>query len=119
MSYRSRRDDRGQILSLVLLLSALGAGLAVLVAELGAVAVERARATAAADAAALAAVTERGDGRTVAREFAAANGAQLVSFTRDGGEVLVVVRVGRARATARAVAVLCGPGDPCGRFSGP
>jgi hypothetical protein len=99
------------------LLIALGAGLAVLVGELGVVAVERARATA--DAAALAAVTERGDGRTVAREFAAANGAQLVSFTRDGGEVLVVVRVGRARATARAVAVLCGPGDPCGRFSGP
>ena len=117
MSYRSRRDDRGQILSLVVLLIALGAGLAVLVGELGVVAVERARATA--DAAALAAVTERGDGRTVAREFAAANGAQLVSFTRDGGEVLVVVRVGRARATARAVAVLCGPGDPCGRFSGP
>ena len=117
MSWRSRRDDRGQILSLVVLLIALGAGLAVLVGELGVVAVERARATA--DAAALAAVTERGDGRTVAREFAAANGAQLVSFTRDGGEVLVVVRVGRARATARAVAVLCGPGDPCGRFSGP
>ena len=117
MSCRSRRDDRGQILFLVVLLIALGAGLAVLVGELGVVAVERARATA--DAAALAAVTERGDGRTVAREFAAANGAQLVSFTRDGGEVLVVVRVGRARATARAVAVLCGPGDPCGRFSGP
>ena len=117
MSYRSRRDDRGQILSLVVLLIALGAGLVVMVGELGVVAVERARATA--DAAALAAVTERGDGRTVAREFAAANGAQLVSFTRDGGEVLVVVRVGRARATARAVAVLCGPGDPCGRFSGP
>ena len=117
MSCRSRRDDRGQILSLVVLLIALGAGLAVLVGELGVVAVERARATA--DAAALAAVTERGDGRTVAREFAAANGAQLVSFTRAGGEVLVVVRVGRARATARAVAVLCGPGDPCGRFSGP
>ena len=76
-------------------------------------------ATATADAAALAAATERGDGRTVAREFAAPNGAQLMSFTRDGGEVLVVVRVGRARATARAVAVLCGPGDPCGRFSGP
>ena len=115
MSYRSRRDDRGQILPLVLLLIALGAGLAVLVGEFEAVAVERATA----DAAALAAVTERGDGRTVAREFAAPNGAQLMSFTRDGGEVLVVVRVGRARATARAVAVLCGPGDPCGRFSGP
>jgi len=117
MSYRSRRDDRGQILPLVLLLIALGAGLAVLVGEFEAVAVERATATA--DAAALAAATERGDGRTVAREFAAPNGAQLMSFTRDGGEVLVVVRVGRARATARAVAVLCGPGDPCGRFSGP
>lgn len=119
MSYRSRRDDRGQILPLVLLLIALGAGPAVLVGEFEAVAVERARATATADAAALAAATERGDGRTVAREFAAPNGAQLMSFTRDGGEVLVVVRVGRARATARAVAVLCGPGDPCGRFSGP
>jgi Flp pilus assembly protein TadG len=121
MSYRSRRDDRGQILPLVLLLIALGAGLAVLVGEFEAVAVERARAraTATADAAALAAATERDDGRTVAREFAAPNGAQLMSFTRDGGEVLVVVRVGRARATARAVAVLCGPGDPCGRFSGP
>ena len=119
MSYRSRRDDRGQILPQVLLLIALGAGLAVLVGEFEAVAVERARATATADAAALAAATERGDGRTVAREFAAPNGAQLMSFTRDGGEVLVVVRVGRARATARAVAVLCGPGDPCGRFSGP
>jgi len=93
----------------------------VLVGEFEAVAVERARAraTATADAAALAAATERDDGRTVAREFAAPNGAQLMSFTRDGGEVLVVVRVGRARATARAVAVLCGPGDPCGRFSGP
>ena len=117
MSYRSRRDDRGQILPLVLLLIALGAGLAVLVGEFEAVAVERATATA--DAAGLAAATERDDGRTVAREFAAPNGAQLMSFTRDGGEVLVVVRVGRARATARAVAVLCGPGDPCGRFSGP
>lgn len=117
MSYRSRRDDRDQILPLVLLLIALGAGLAVLVGEFEAVAVERATATA--DAAALAAATERDDGRTVAREFAAPNGAQLMSFTRDGGEVLVVVRVGRARATARAVAVLCGPGDPCGRFSGP
>ena len=46
MSYRSRRDDRGQILPLVLLLIALGAGLAVLVGEFEAVAVERARATA-------------------------------------------------------------------------
>jgi hypothetical protein len=36
-----------------------------------------------------------------------------------GGEVLVVVSVGRTRATARAVAVLCSPGEPCGRFTEP
>lgn len=115
----SRRDEAGQIMPLVLVLVALGAAMALLVAELGVIAVDRARARSAADAAALAAATERGDARTVAREFAAANGARLESFEHVGGEVLVVVSIGRARATARAVAVLCSPGEPCGRFNGP
>ncbi len=119
MPVRERTREAGQVMPLVLVLLALSAALAVLVAELGEVAVERARARSAADAAALAAATERGDGRTVAREYAAANGATLESFGHEGGEVLVVVRVGRARATARAVAVLCGAGDACARFGGP
>lgn len=119
MRCRGRTCDLGQILPLVLVMVALGAAMALLVAQLGVVAVDRARARSAADAAALAAATERGDGRTVAREFASANGAQLESFEHVGGEVLVVVSVGRARATARAVAVLCNQGEPCGRFTEP
>ncbi|HJO98272.1 MAG: hypothetical protein QGI41_08390 [Acidimicrobiales bacterium] len=116
MRRRGPIGDLGQILPLVLLMVALGAAMALLVAELGVIAVDRARAR---SAAVLAAATERGDGRTVAREFASANGAQLESFEHAGGEVLVVVSVGRARATARAVAVLCKQGEPCGRFTEP
>ncbi len=119
MHCRGRTGDFGQILPLVLVMVAFGAAMALLVAELGLIAVDRARARSAADAAALAAATERGDGCTVAREFAVANGAHLESLEHAGGEVLVVVSVGRARATARAVAVLCSPGEPCGRFTEP
>ncbi|MBS1265170.1 MAG: hypothetical protein MAG471_01001 [Acidimicrobiaceae bacterium] len=119
MRRRRPTGDLGQILPLVLVMVALGAAMALLVAQLGVVAVDRARARSAADAAALAAVTERGDGRTVAREFASANGARLESFEHAGGEVRVVVSVGRARATARAVAVLCNRGEPCVRSAEP
>ncbi|MBM17084.1 MAG: hypothetical protein CL516_05410 [Actinobacteria bacterium] len=116
MHCRGRTGDFGQILPLVLVMVAFGAAMALLVAELGLIAVDRARAR---SAAALAAATERGDGCTVAREFAVANGVHLESLEHAGGEVLVVVSVGRARATARAVAVLCSPGEPCGRFTEP
>ena len=60
MRRRRPTGDLGQILPLVLVMVALGAAMALLVAELGVVAVDRARARSAADAAALAAVTERG-----------------------------------------------------------
>jgi hypothetical protein len=62
-------------------------------------AAQRAQARAAADAAALAGAAE---GEAAARALATANGAVLESFRLDGADTVVVVRVGRARATARA-----------------
>jgi uncharacterized membrane protein len=98
-------NNQGQILPLMALLVLLAVGLAILAAELGAVAVERAQARTAADAAALAAATERIDPEKAARIIATSNGATLESFRRDGSEVVIVVRVGRARATAKAQSV--------------
>ena len=95
------RRERGQAVPLLAATVAV-TGLALVgLATLGRAAVSAARARAAADAAALAGVV---DGEPGARRLAAANGAALVSFTRagDGGDVVVVVRVGRAVATARA-----------------
>ena len=86
--------DRGQILPFTTLLLVLAAGLAILVVELGQVAVDRAQARTAADVAESA--------RTQAVRLAGANGARVVSFDEQPGEVVVEVRVGRARATARA-----------------
>lgn len=91
--------ERGQILPLVALLLALTAGAAVLVAQVGRVVDERARAATAADAAALAGAVE---GRSGAEELARRNGAVLVAFRQEGPDTVVVVRVGRARAEARA-----------------
>ena len=93
--------DRGQILPFTTLLLVLAAGLAILVVELGQVAVDRAQARTAADAAALAAASPE-SARTQAVRLAGANGARVVSFDEQSGEVVVEVRVGRARATARA-----------------
>lgn len=93
--------DRGQATVLlagvvvVILLCAAG------VAALGGRAVDRTRAQAAADAAALASV-ERGAG--AAERVASSNGADLVSWNRDGLDVVVVVEIDGARATARASA---------------
>ncbi len=94
--------DRGQILPFTTLLLVLAAGLAILVVELGQVAVDRAQARTAADAAALAAAASPESARTQAVRLAGANGARVVSFDEQSGEVVVEVRVGRARATARA-----------------
>lgn len=63
--------------------------------------VDATRARSAADAAALAGVT---DGPDAAAELAVRNGGQVVSWTRDGDTVTVVVRVGDAAATASATA---------------
>ena len=61
--------------------------------------VDRQRARAAADAAALAGVT---DGHDAAVALAAANGGVLVAWSASGDEVTVVVDVGGQRARARA-----------------
>lgn len=61
--------------------------------------VDRSRAQAAADAAALAGAA---GGREEAELLARANGAELVDFERSGNEVLVTVLVDGARAVARA-----------------
>ena len=60
---------------------------------------DRERAVSAADAAALAGVV---GGRDAAERLAAANGALLVGWERDGRDVLVTVVVGGRSATARA-----------------
>ena len=65
----------------------------------------RARASTAADAAALAGAAE---GEAAARRLAAANGAELVEFRREGEEVVVRVRVGAVEAEARARGRLAG-----------
>ena len=63
---------------------------------------DRAQARTAADAAALAAAASPESARTQAVRLAGVNGARVVSFDEQSGEVVVEVRVGRARATARA-----------------
>ena len=77
----------------------LAAVLAIVVADLGAAAVHRARARNAADAAALAGAAE---GEEAARAVAADNGAELVTFVADGPIVEVSVRHGPATARATA-----------------
>lgn len=102
-----RSTERGQALPLLAILLVLAAALAVVVAELGSAAVQRARARTAADAAALAgAAATPSAAAAAARAVAEANGAELVAFTVDGAIVEVDVRHGRAtaRATAEATA---------------
>jgi Flp pilus assembly protein TadG len=111
-------DDRGQLLPLVALLVAMALGLAVLIVETALLVGERAAAQTAADAAALASVVEPGDGRGRASEMAVANGAVLESFRQLGASVEVIVRVGRASATARAVAAPC-RGERCRPYAYP
>ncbi|HZQ27218.1 MAG TPA: M15 family metallopeptidase [Acidimicrobiales bacterium] len=76
------------------------AGVAVvLLGQVGAAAVERARARSAADAAALAGALV---GREEAQWAAGANGASLVAYRERDGDAWVRVRLGRAQAEARA-----------------
>lgn len=94
-----RASERGQVLPIVAAVLVVAAAVALVVGQLGVAAVHRAQARTAADAAALAGAAE---GEASARSLAAANGAELVSFARDGVVVEVVVRYGRARARATA-----------------
>jgi hypothetical protein len=91
--------DRGQAVVLMLAVVVVAVLTAVAAGEMGHRIVVRARARAAADAAALAGAT---GGQAAAERLAAANGATLVSFLRDGGDVAVVVSLGGESATARA-----------------
>ena len=100
------RGDRGQVLPLVAVMVVLIAGAALLIAQVGGLVDERARARTAADAAALAGAAE---GRDAAVELASANGATLERFEVRGSDTYVEVRVGRARAAAQATTEVRGP----------
>lgn len=94
-----RRNERGQALPLLALVIVVGGMAVVLLGRLGGAAVERARASAAADAAALAGAAE---GRSAARGLAGANGGRVVRYEELGDDVRVRARVGQAEASARA-----------------
>jgi hypothetical protein len=93
------RRDAGQAMPLVLAVLALAVVVLLALVPLAQGATERAQARTAADAAALAGAAE---GQEVAREVAAANGAELVSWHSAGVDVWVEVTVGDAGAVARA-----------------
>jgi hypothetical protein len=92
-------SERGSALPLVVLTLTLVSVAALVLAAVTGTVVDRARAQAAADAAALAAVVE---GPQAAAELAAANGAELVTARVADGVAVVEVRVGRVVARARA-----------------
>jgi hypothetical protein len=95
---RSARE-RGQAVLLVLGALALAGALCFAIARLGVAAGERAQAETAADAAALAGAA---DGQAAARRVAQMNGGALLTFAREGDDVIVTVRVRRVTAAARA-----------------
>lgn len=92
--------DRGSMLVLTVLVgTAITAAVLIAIVPMLGDLVDRQRAQAAADAAALAGVSE---GRGGAAALAAANGGVLVAWSESGDEVTVVVVVGGQRAQARA-----------------
>ena len=96
---RPQGGELGQVSPLVGVVVVVVAAVSVGLVALGGVLVERAHARNAADAAALAAAAgTEADALAVAGE----NGAELLSVTRSGDEVEVLVRFGRATARARA-----------------
>jgi uncharacterized membrane protein len=93
------RRDAGQLTPLYAVIVLVAGGAMLLLVHLGTLAIHRAHARTAADAAALAGAAE---GREAAATVAAANGAVLESFTAAGADVEVRVRVASTHATARA-----------------
>jgi hypothetical protein len=91
--------DRGQAVPLVLGVVAVAVVVLLALVPLARASQQRAAARTAADAAALAGAAE---GEEAAREVAAANGAELVSWRSAGRDVWVVVVLGQARAEAKA-----------------
>lgn len=94
-----RRGEAGQASALMLGVLALAIAVLVALVPLAQGAIERSRAQTAADAAALAGAAE---GEDAARDIAAANGAQVVTWRSAGDDVWVEVRLGTARAVAKA-----------------
>lgn len=99
--------ERGSAVPLVVGVLGVAALVAVGLGHIAQAMVQRAEAQAAADAAALAGVVE---GEAGAADLAARNGAELVRFDDTGGATAVVVRRGRARATAAAAYDQSAPG---------
>src|SRR5215471_10569406 len=104
-------DDRdaGQVLPLAAAMVAVVAAALIALVPLGRALEDRARARTAADAAALAGAA---GGEDAAQRLAVADGGRLVRFTPAGPagtDVVVVVRVGRVAATARAGIVVTSP----------
>jgi hypothetical protein len=91
--------EAGQATPLVLALIAVVVVVLLALVPLARAGQARAAARTAADAAALAGAAE---GEAAAREVAAANGAEVVSWRAAGLDVWVVVVVGSARAEAKA-----------------
>ena len=91
-------DERGSISVLSVAILAVVGMAVVLLGQLGADAVRRARADAIADVVAMAAAAEPSAGAGIA----AANGASLTSLTRDGFQAEVVVSRDGVTAVARA-----------------
>jgi Flp pilus assembly protein TadG len=91
--------DRGQAVVLMAAVVVFAALVAVGVAQVGAVMLQRQHAQTAADAAALAGLL---GGRAAAAQLAAGNDAVLVSFDRLGDTVTVEVANGRVHARASA-----------------
>ena len=98
-SARDVDSDEGQVTPLSVMVLAVAVVTLVVIAHLGGLVVDRTRARTAADAAALAGVA---GGRPGAEAQARANGATLEAWVVADGFTQVTVRVGRARATARA-----------------
>lgn len=95
-----RDSDTGQAAVLVVSVVAVLLVVTVLaIAALGRTSIDRTRAQTAADAAALASLD---GGPGAAADLAARHGAEVESWSHIGAEVVVVVRIGDVRATARA-----------------
>ena len=92
-------EERGQVLPLLAVVILLAGLATAAVVRFGAVAIDCARASTAADAAALAGAA---NGEDEAKAVAAANGGHLVTYEELGDDSRVRVAVGRVSATARA-----------------
>lgn len=105
----SCRGQDGQTVPLSAAVITLAVALAMALVSMGSQVVDAARASTAADAAALAAVAASPDrARSVAATVAEQNGAHLLTLLWDHNDVIVEVRLGTADAQARARLVLCG-----------